>query len=85
MVILYDEIICNKIEQGLSYIPGDLVVMKHGRLWILGMIISGSEFIIGHESWKPMKMWERRLLHGGTGSLKPWEPMSYKRNGLGWC
>ena len=28
MVILCDEIICNKIEQGLSYITGDLVIMK---------------------------------------------------------
>ena len=85
MVILCDEIICNKIKQGLSYIPGDLVTTKHARLRILGMIISGSEFIISHKSQKPMKMWERRLLYGGTRLLEPWGPMSYKRNGLGWC
>ena len=32
MVILSDEIIYNKIEQGLSYIPGDLVINKHVRV-----------------------------------------------------
>ena len=55
MVILCDEIIWYKSEQGLIYIPGDLVVTKHARLWILGMIISGSEFIISHKSWNQWK------------------------------
>ena len=32
MVILNGEIIYNKIEQGLIYMPGDLVIMKHVRL-----------------------------------------------------
>ena len=32
MIILSGEIIYNKIEQGLSYIPGDHVVTKHARL-----------------------------------------------------
>ena len=26
------EIVYNKIKQGLSYIPGDLFIMKHARL-----------------------------------------------------
>ena len=34
MVILSDEIIYNKIKQGLSYIPGDFVVKKYVRLRI---------------------------------------------------
>ena len=50
MVILSDEIIYNKIEQGLSYIPGDPVIAKHARLGIPKMIISSGEFIISHES-----------------------------------
>ena len=62
MVILWDEIICNKINQGLSYIPGDLVIAKHARLWIFGMTISGSEFIISHKPQKPMKMQKRRVV-----------------------
>ena len=32
VIIQSGEIICNKIEQGLSYILGDLVVAKHARL-----------------------------------------------------
>ena len=32
MVLLSDEIIYNKIEQGLSYIPGDFAVAKNVRL-----------------------------------------------------
>ena len=39
MVILSDEIIYNKIKQGLSYILGDLVITKHARLGIPKMII----------------------------------------------
>ena len=62
MVILSDEIIYNKIKQGLSYIPGNFVVKKHVRLRIPEMIISGSESIISHKSQKPMKMWERRAM-----------------------
>ena len=85
MVILCDEIICNKIEQGLIYILGDLVVAKHARLRILGMMISGGECIISHKSQRPMRMQERRSLHGGTRLQEPLEPMSYKRNGLGQC
>ena len=56
MVILSDEIIYNKIKQGLSYISGDLVVTKHARLGIPKMIISSSEFIISHESQGPMEI-----------------------------
>ena len=50
MVILSDEIIYNKIKQGLIYIPGDFVIEKHVRLRIPEMIISSSEFIMSHES-----------------------------------
>ena len=32
MVILSSEVIYNRIEQGLVYIPGDLVIMKRARL-----------------------------------------------------
>ena len=32
MVILNDEMIYNKIEQGLINIPGDFVIQKHVRL-----------------------------------------------------
>ena len=62
MVILGDEIIYNKIEQGLSYILGDFVVEKHVRLTIPEMIISNNESIMSHESQRPMKMWERRAV-----------------------
>ena len=50
MVILNDEIIYNKIEQGLINIPGDFVVEKHVRLRIPEMIISSDEFIMSHKS-----------------------------------
>ena len=56
MVILSDEIIHNKIEQGLSYMPGDFVIEKHVRLRIPEMIISSSESIISHESCGPIRM-----------------------------
>ena len=56
MVTLRDEIISNKIEQGLSYIPGDLVVKKHVRLRIPEMIISSDESIISHKSHGPIRM-----------------------------
>ena len=62
MVILGDEIIYNKIEQGLSYILGDFVIEKYVRLRIPKMIISSSESIMSHESQRPMKMWERRVM-----------------------
>ena len=58
------EIIYNKIEQGLLYISGDLFIMRHVRLWIPGMIISSSEFIMSSGSQCPIKMPERRLLQG---------------------
>ena len=62
MVILSDEIIYNKIEQGLRYIPGDFVVKKHVRLRIPEMIISSSESIISHEPHGPIRMQEKRVL-----------------------
>ena len=61
MVILSDEIIYNKIKQGLSYIPGDFVIEKHVRLRIPEMIISSGESIISHESCGPIRMWEKRV------------------------
>ena len=63
MVILDGEIIYSKIEQGLSYILGDLVIMQSMQDYeTLGMIISSGECIISHKSQRPMKMWERRSL-----------------------
>ena len=44
--MLCSKIIFNKIEQGLSYISGDLVVVRHARLRTPGMLISSSEFIM---------------------------------------
>ena len=70
MVILSDEIIYNKIKQGLSYIPGNFVIKKHVRLRIPEIIISSSESIISHKSCGPIRMWEKRVPQGGTGS---WE------------
>ena len=55
MEILCDEIICNKIKQGLSYIPGDVVITKHARLRILGMVMSSSEYVVSYISQSPMK------------------------------
>ena len=62
MVILGDEIIYNKIEQGLSYILGDFVIEKHVRLRIPEMIISSSESIMSLKSQRPMKGQERRAM-----------------------
>ena len=62
MVILGDEIIYNKIKQGLSYIPGDFVIKKHVRIRIPEMIISSGESIMSHKCQRPMKMWERRAM-----------------------
>ena len=56
MAIPCDEIICNEIEQGLSYILGDLVIMKHARLLIFGIIMSSSEYVISCISQSPVKM-----------------------------
>ena len=83
MVILSDEIIYNKIEQGLSYIPGDLVITKHARLGIPKMIISSGEFIISHESWGPMKRWEKEVTAGKTGLLKLEGQWAIQEMGLG--
>ena len=70
MVILSDEIIYNKIKQGLSYILGDLVIAKHVRLGIPKMILSSGEFITCHESQGPKKRLEKEVTTGKTGSLK---------------
>ena len=45
-MILCDKIIFNKIKQGLSYISGDLVIMRHAGLCTPEMIISSGEFIM---------------------------------------
>ena len=83
-MIIYKEIIFNKIEQGLIYITSDLVIERHIRLWIPGMIISSREFI-SHVSQGPMKMLKRRLLQGETGSLGLGDQWAIRGNGLGWC
>ena len=80
MTIQNGEIIYNKIEQGLSYIPGDLVVLKHVRL-SFGITISSGKFIINQESPGPMKIQEKEVTARKTGSLTG-GPMSYKRNGF---
>ena len=50
MAILKDEIIYNKIKQCLINILGDIVIQKHVRSRIPGMIFNSGEFIITHES-----------------------------------
>ena len=40
----------NKTRQGFIYIMNDLVVARHVRLGIPGMIISSGEFIMNHVS-----------------------------------
>ena len=45
-----DKIIFNKIKQGFIYITSGLVIVRHMRLWIPGMIISSGEFIMSHVS-----------------------------------
>ena len=71
-MIICSEIIFNKIEQGLIYISGDLVIARHARLCIPGMIISSSEFKMDSVSRCPMKMPERRLLQGAN-----WEKLDH--------
>ena len=66
----------------------DLVIERHVRLLIPGMIMSSSEFIISSRSQCPIEMLESRSLHRvnwGNWVAVVWEPMSDKGNGLGWC
>ena len=87
-MILCNKIIFNKIKQGLIYILGDLVIERHVRLLIPGMIMSSGEFIMSCRSWCPIEMPENMSLHRvnwGNWVAVAWEPMSDKGNGLGWC
>ena len=62
MVILSGEVIYNRIEQGLIYILGILSLQSKQDYKTLGMIISSGEYIISHESQRPMRMQKRRSL-----------------------
>ena len=70
-----DKINFNKIKQGFIYISSDLVIMRHARLWIPGMVISSGEFIISHVSQWPMRGLEKRSLQ--RGKLKNWAVVAW--------
>ena len=69
--MLSNQVIYNKIKQGLISIPGDFVIEKHVRLQI-GIIISCGKFIMNCKNQGPIKMQENWSMKPGN-QWEGWE------------